>query len=126
MKATELRIGNYINYSKENVIVTIGDLAVLQQRENDKLATPYEPIPLTEEWLLKFGFKQQNEFYVISDDLSHYVELLNVRDEWYPWIIELPELSHESEQKVCIPYIQYVHQLQNLYFALTGEELKAD
>lgn len=72
-----------------------------------------EPIPLTEEWLLKFGFERtcnhpkhdwiKGEFKICYDvDNDGYI------------ISELLDIS--------IP-IKYVHQLQNLYFALTGEEL---
>ena len=65
-----------------------------------------EPIPLTEEWLLKFGFKKNSEFYengkviLIEENNSFHLAFLNCSS------------------------IKYVHQLQNLYFALCGEELQ--
>jgi len=69
-----------------------------------------EPIPLTEEWLLKFGFEiKQGRF----------------GNEYWGKI----NLYTSSDKKIVFCFdgylkgIKYVHQLQNLYFALTGNEL---
>ena len=64
---------------------------------------------LTEEWLLKFGFEK------IKTNNCIYWTLNNV-DIW--------ELNGGFANDLDIP-IQYIHQLQNLYFALTNEELTA-
>lgn len=72
------------------------------------------PIPLTEEWLLKLGFAHgsfgidRGELSIITKGMDEYYE--NGRTYFNSWCI----LEHQPE---------YVHQLQNLYFALTGEEL---
>ncbi len=80
-----------------------------------------EPIPLTEEWLLKFGFEkrehfgQQNFFkekFMIEEALSR------VFDNGLSFRIII-----DSQNSVHTANIKYVHQLQNLYFALTGNEL---
>jgi hypothetical protein len=68
-----------------------------------------EPIPLTEEWLLKLGFKNEHNPIYFSID-GFYIEYKN--DEF---TTEVGECSYLV--------LEYVHQLQNLYFALTGEEL---
>lgn len=68
-----------------------------------------EPIPLTEECLLRFGFKNEhNPIYFYID--GFYIEYKN--DEFSTEVGECSFLVLET-----------VHQLQNLYFALTGEEL---
>ena len=65
-----------------------------------------KPIPLTEEWLLKFGFKKDNNFTWVNLEM----ELMQREDGFWIWLgADL--------------YLEHVHQLQNLYFALTGEEL---
>lgn len=79
-----------------------------------------KPIPLTEEWLLKFGFKKVNDNFITIE--SHHYENKNC---WIYLIadgfeLELNTLSERNN--LCRTY-KYVHQLQNLYFALTGEEL---
>ena len=73
----------------------------------------FEPIPLTGEWLLKFGFKKDlgNDLYLESTSTSFFV--------WQNNRVELLD----NKNNICISYCEYVHQLQNLYFALTGEEL---
>jgi len=64
-----------------------------------------EPIPLTEEWLLNFGYtKEDSNFW----NLGHIV-----------W-------EYDGGVFICNKNgitLKYVHQLQNLYFALTGREL---
>jgi len=127
MKPTELRIGNLFDFSYSQD----GYLAVEEiRKENEGFKGHYAvfrngsikvlieedclyPIPLTEEWLLKFGFEQPyielttKEF--VKGDLIIYL-YKPVNREWY--------YGSWREGK-----IKYVHQLQNLYFALTGEEL---
>ena len=118
MKSTELRIGNHVKdpYGKEIKLVTV-----------DKDASMLSPIPLTEEWLLKFGFKynyfEDEDGYIISNDyvlsLGEYSEL-SIEDDFSFWIG-----SKTSDETVCFDndIIESVHRLQNLYHALTGEEL---
>tara|TARA_R110000796_G_C14252290_1_gene398774 strand:+ start:140 stop:511 length:372 start_codon:yes stop_codon:yes gene_type:complete len=123
MNEKELRIGNWINVS--------GDLDELRVAPSDEqcnyhhikdMATcnkefTYLPIPLTEEWLLKFGFIahtnrvwfRDGEFLGIDLGIEIYFVQQHTTCEGYLAFIRTP--------------IKYVHQLQNLYFALTGKEL---
>ena len=117
MKATELRIGNLIFQSGqittiENISRSINDW----ERVNNKRLFDCTPIPLTEEWLLKFGFEKTKENFCTYDlgKISIYMPSIYYeegRTYFNSWVII------EKSPK-------YVHQLQNLYFALTGEELK--
>lgn len=111
MKANELRLGNLVgsyNKGEEDRVLTINAQNILVEAKANKQGyTRYRPIPLTEEWLLKFGFEKVG-FQFIKDD----IELFPIRDLYYR--ANFPIKSD----------IKYVNQLQNLYFALTGEELK--
>ena len=117
MKATELRIGNLIhtdNSTQSFMDVVTVDLEVL-------LSLHYgygfyeNPIPLTEEWLVKFGF----------DKIGIYYEKENLRIE--PMVLMNLTFAVRFitgvNSSIMISSVQHVHQLQNLYFALTGEEL---
>lgn len=124
IQANELRIGNYVYTPK----VDVRQVSGVTQTQIHTLITgcsfseihfvqmEIDPIPLTEEWLLKFGFER-------NEELVH---------EMHPWIdytlkgirIQMPfftfNFGDEDEQDIDV---HHVHQLQNLYFALTGTEL---
>jgi len=109
MKVTELRIGNYININD----VTLYKVDMLY---DDYVNLKYwKPIPLTEEWLVKFGFVYDADSLTFDYEYNHFVFYLE-RD-----FKDIETFSFDSsftETKV-----KYVHQLQNLYFALTNKEL---
>lgn len=129
MKAEELRLGNLvsnINPRHNDSILTIesiGDNHEVNVFYRKYLLSELEPIPLTEEWLFKFGF-------YLRDGFSNTFKL-NVEKHQY----DCSEITYSEKEGLfrfsngqqkgttLIPHIKYVHQLQNLYFALTGEEL---
>ncbi len=117
MKATELRIGNWFNSVKFNTPVqcTLSDLYDLCANSEGAYNNPpiddmFEPIPLTEEWLIKFGFKVEPDDDFTIWQKGQLEGLYDFKDGTY-------------EYNSTVLEIKYVHQLQNLYFALTGEEL---
>ena len=110
MKANELRIGNHIRYRNEIIEVQPTDILSAELSPSD-----FSFIPITEEWFLKFGFEKTKENFSTYDlgKLSIYMPSVHYekgRTYFDSWVII--EKSPET-----------VHQLQNLYFALTGEEL---
>jgi hypothetical protein len=122
MKASELRIGNSIMQDDDLVFVTWWRLELM---ENNKIE--YKPIPLTEEWLLKLGFSMDDEY--LSMWINDYKYCFKYRDWAKNWAfyIEYTDSPHPKDENQKYPVsfdIRYVNQLQNLYFALTGEELE--
>lgn len=143
MKASDIRIGNWVttdlfpelpkekNPYKEFQIVAMNigfdNSSVFSDVNYYPKSVSLEklkPIPLTPEWLERFGFN--SELWINLN--THYFELIHTKEngvDWfYPVYAEINELSCEMEQQVSLNRIQYVHQLQNLYFALTGDELE--
>jgi len=123
--AKELRIGNYIklmfNYEDyEAIQVTSDELVMVDKKQAD-----YEPLPLTEEWLFKFGFnhidKSDNDYITYTDSNHEYYLQLDVRRKDGKYSIL--DNSFDDLRDFTMIDISYVHQLQNMYFALTGEEL---
>ena len=119
MKANELRIGNWIVDEKAPNTPEQVDLRLLKVvQEVDGKYGDYErmqPIPLNEEWMGKLGFSHTDE----NDDWQHGTTLSwNKQGQ-----VCLHEVAQERWALVAID-VKYVHQLQNLYFALTGEELE--
>lgn len=112
MKATELRIGNWVHYNSFDGVVCSSDLFDI-----DKGIIKAKPIPLTEEWLERFGFRLPAHSWI--GDKFHLSEY--GKGSKYPnggiWVVAM------NKNNAIITEIKYVHSLQNLYFALTGEEL---
>lgn len=119
MEAKELRLGNLVMSSGNNCTVVaihedegvsvLGSDFYLTENESD-----LQPIPLTEEWLLKFGFKT-----MIVEDYD--IFLLG------GFLIEVyTDTCVVCFDNVEITKIKYVHSLQNLFFALTGTELTTE
>lgn len=128
MEASELRIGNLINYINKPVICNIDIIYAVSKCIRPTIL--YNPIPLTEEWLLKLGFKKTNKtqnpsYYIGRDDKKSW----NSFRIQYSTIIDINTMIETNGfigLYLCNKYwctIRYVHQLQNLYFALTEQEL---
>ena len=110
--ANELRIGNYVSEYGETTVVGLSTFGLYQEMKGI-MQSSITPIPLTEEWLIRFGFEKQMAWtYRIHLSGNNYlVYYLGEKG----WSINNKNYSDFS----C----QYVHQLQNLYFALTQTEL---
>lgn len=115
--ANELRVGNlyYPKGTNYAAVVNANDIGAIQ---NGIGVDFYQPIPLTPEILEKCGFDwsiYHQAFRQHQDTVEFYY--LN---ECYPSGFQFS--TFKKQQLIGNP-IQYLHQLQNLYFALTGEEL---
>lgn len=138
MKPQDLRIGNLVTINQtalhfdgsgeSDPIFEIGeirtDLVYFKGFHTGEYCSSLQPIPLTEEWLLKLGFipdrgmlfelpihiqkkcKEDNGF-------KKSAFFFNKREDLNSWM--------DCQTRVCV---KYVHQVQNLVYALTGEELE--
>ncbi len=125
MKAEELRIGNLLYHNEdwschnelrefefawsESDWYALGECTLFL--ENVK------PLKLTEYRLLKFGFKNSKynpSYFELELDSEH---CLAFSDN------ELTIECEDSFYSANMKHIKHVHQLQNLYFALTSQEL---
>ena len=123
MKANDLRLGNYVlkslksgNGRKIEVKIDLGDF--IRICDGSELYN-FEPILLTEEWLVRFGFeKKENGLFTKIFEYTY--NSLKYIDEYKRWIY-----YNDDNDAGCnaIADLNYVHQLQNLYFALNDEEL---
>jgi hypothetical protein len=129
MKTSELRIGNYIK-----LMLNDEDFAVVQVTLNDLESVDnkkgvYEPMPLTEDWLLKHSFFIENFDYSIpiSECKVVWLTLIPQDEECTAYSVCVTQTDEgEDDQNVFLSDISYVHQLQNLYLALTGKELECE
>ncbi len=109
LNPTVLRIGNLLQ-DREGIFCRVEELNKDNFRapaiRGPLTSLPNSPIPLTEEILLKCGFKKNTNYTPCGKAIFYkngYIIYCGVTIE-----IE----------------IKYLHQLQNLYYCLTGEELK--
>jgi len=123
MEVRELRIGNWVSHWGDSCMVkeikhentsfylycadTLNDLVNV-----GNVIDAFKPIPLTPEILEKAGFEKGIE---LTGSWTYYLNETEIR------------FNGEAILQVdCCDYgkpIKYIHQLQNLYFSLTGEEL---
>ena len=122
LTANELRIGNYLNYQGKIIKVEgIHNRTIYHSdRQFDQVGVEkyitFEPIPLTEEWLFKFGFGKSEEHEYGSNE--HDLFGFYYDYHFNKFYLDTPE------DNIYIPFIKYVHQLQNLYHCLCGNELQ--
>ena len=121
IKPQELRIGNYV-FDIDGDVLQVGEILNIGVKfKNTSLGSRYEkinPIPITEEILLKFGFEieKTNTHIIAYNDYGYQHELeINKEYKHESWRIE--------QYKGGYRHLYFCHQLQNLYFSLTGEEL---
>lgn len=132
MRAEDLRIGNLVmsevwnNYSDIQGIEKCESWYQLRingwiHRIDEDGYTEIKPIPLTGEWILKLGGQRNelnNEYWISVFNLKGelHFETFNSTDE-------VVTTLYSRSCQLIFDRIKYVHQLQNLYFALTGSEL---
>ena len=119
IQTKELRIDNQIQYYtgeacqiseiKENHIKT----TINERYDHCSL---YDGIPLTSKILEECGFK----INYIEIGQSQYLTYLDKNG----FCIQLEQNNENIVERYVIKHIKYVHQLQNLYYTLTGKELK--
>lgn len=121
MKSNEFRINNLVKYNDTDEIFTIEEIlefGLSVKNDNEATYMEYEnfsPIPLNKEWLIRFGFEKLTDikqgYKSTSFSLNNGNVIIMFDDNilTVSWRIELK--------------IRYVHQLQNLIFSLTNEEL---
>jgi len=125
MKATELRIGNWVSHDIVNQVgdesseffqLTYHALGVLLHGlEVSK--SKIHPIPITEVWLTDFGFTYPDPHYLIwyKEGFGPFRVLFDIHLKHW-------QIGYSGAR--VFKKIEYVHQLQNLYFYLTDKELK--
>lgn len=124
IKINELRVDNWVynSYTKQNIQVypmMIPQLHRLEKENGSLKDCNIDPIPLTEEILLKCGFRDVSSYkdywLTVEDDLT--IEISVRRNEMcFTCVSDVGLLCD----------VKYVHQLQNLYFAISGKELKIE
>lgn len=116
VNTSELRRGNWIAYKGNPFkVVEIYENRISANFSDQSFSErAFDPISLSPEWLEKLGFVKTSRYAVGAGSYHTYdlgkMYLLAQSDKW---------VFHDFS-------VQYVHQLMNLYHALTGTELVID
>ncbi|MDV3537917.1 hypothetical protein CMU94_02120 [Elizabethkingia anophelis] len=137
MRISELRIGNiievdYIAYNKisKNIKVKTSVLGI--NTTNNKVLVRVSsgemkwvsiknvnPIELTGDWLVKLGFENKHSTYSIENDKYEFSLFF-----YDAWNLHYEEKENYGDTEIDLCGYWNIHELQNLFFALSGEDLK--
>ena len=140
LKSSDLRIGNWVkcdNLLCKIVEIYSEDIYCYDQFGEDLHNIEYiQPIELTEEVLLKIGFKKVFQSKITKGRFELNVnigdnEFTNI--EYNIFVSGEPNLNITQrrceslcDNSICKQNIKYLHQLQNAYYLLTNEELEVE
>lgn len=142
MTPEELRIGNIIKFEDDSEDVVRVDWLFYNSdmwfvqwtwlsgtgtfKEGNSILIDFVPIPLTPEILLRCGF----EFYsplkhwrIVKDEQWYSISELKLSSGETILCFSWTNLAWDEGQSMPNKPVQYLHQLQNLYFAIAGQEL---
>jgi hypothetical protein len=120
MEARELRVGNLVKnqFAEKPIIIKGSDINDLSEGMDSH---SFQPIPLTEEWHNKFGIKK-NRFGNFVYEISKRQLIIFNDDHVF--------LRDLDSSVICALWSEdikkrnmFLHEWQNLHFALTNKEL---
>ena len=128
--ANELRVGNWYTSTKwqKPVRCELSDIAEIHHRlegAEEKYANVdeiFQSIPLSEEWLQKLGFTNKDDlnWWDMPGGNNHKAHHIMQMVNAWTWFIDFDDTGDNTH---LVKGFNYVHELQNLCFVLTGEEL---
>ena len=135
MTNKELRIGNLVYGVSDRIEEVIYILPTevntappkLKQADFLHKIDEIQPIPLTDEWFIKWGFFKDGEYW--SKEIDDYKYCFRYRDwakNWafYQEFTDSPFIEDDGKKYPISFDIEHVHQLQNLWFALLHKEIE--
>jgi hypothetical protein len=110
----EIRLGNTYKIelgdgTYKSDLINLGDIENLL---DDDLDDFYQAMEIDESWLIRLGFKPVSDRVYVKD--YHYGYEFGITNHF---------VIKNGDHFIRYKHIKYVHQLENLYFALIGEEL---
>jgi len=115
MKESELRIGNYVYMDNDVVQITgivKGGFYFGEKGFAINLLEWWKPIPLTEDWLIRLCFRSDMPGYYYNNDSD--------------MVISVEGYVYFGSSELYIREVNYVHELQNLFYAINSVDLIAE
>lgn len=140
IEAHDLRIGNWVSFKGlwNGKVREISEVIVLIQGNKGVFPVDvFSPIPLTPELLMECGFEADAKVSAITGEtilLGIYKQINDTLRLHYDdtvdklFLINIPKESPEKDfyvDSIALPReVKYLHQLQNAFHVLTGQELQ--
>ena len=112
LQSKDFRIGNFIRFNNKPQRIIFADIEYMEYNQFHKNAIgEILPIEITKRWLEDLGgiLNHEDDSYIFK----HFAVSVNEKSE---------ALMFFKDEEIA--EFNYIHELQNLYFALTGEELE--
>ena len=127
MEAKNFRIGNMIRlFTQDGYELEIRPLKASEIFMVDNHPESTKPVELTKDWLIKFGFTEGNKCYKNAYSLDVLKTDFYLRPSYldgFYWGFNISDEKLDCELNDVKP-LKYVHELQNLFFAITRTELE--
>ncbi|HWR94057.1 MAG TPA: hypothetical protein VN192_02530 [Flavobacterium sp.] len=130
MKQNNLRIGNLVKDDEGNIVKVerinsdnIKEFTIVS-KDGKLYPSNIYPIKLTEQWFKDFGFFDIVYAFDMNIERELLFRVIVTKGGFYPSVIQEPEVSNECVSIVGLQRLDYVNDLQNLWYALKGEELE--
>jgi len=133
---------DFVSKSQIGYNCGFGDSSLFEEKEEFEFCENiyhFKPIELTEEWLVRFNFLKTTQWVIEFGKIEKQIPILQMLRLTHnkklvtTWGVNLTTWSVHLEsfigdERVGRTFIQqdlkYVHELQNLYFSLSGEDLE--
>lgn len=109
MKVKELRVGNWWTNGSYDYVMDINTLYDIYIAEEIGNSHMWEPIPFTRDWLIKLNLSEE---FLLQDCK---IEIFQHFADDTIWFFNI-------DNSLVLEF-KNVHELQNLYYVLSGEEL---
>lgn len=129
MKPNEVRLYNWLYHNKEVVkVIGLTPVTIIITRATQPVyckSSNLLPIPIIDGRLTAKRFKLIEPFHYRKDCHLHYLDLEydHMINAWFPIWSNIGAFDNKPKNPVTLLAIKYWHELQNLYYVLTFEEL---
>ena len=122
VSVTDVRVGNLIfnDYGEIQPIYGVDEKSILTKVDVNGWSICFKPkgVPISEEWLFKFGFIKYGKLHD-SYKLNPFIVELGILGNHYTF-----RKIMTKDESMLLKEMKCVHELQNLYFSITGSELQ--
>ena len=132
MEINKIRIGNFLEWEDESHdIIKVsgifqdydGQYWISYGNKTEGLALEFVGVKLNDEWFYSAGFFNMNYGYEKDIEPDVTIRFICSDGKYYPQIEQISESSYDPQMIVSLPYIEYVHELQNIWAVVSGGEL---